>query len=297
MKPYRTVLFVPAHRPSWFDKAAASGTDALCFDLEDSVPAQLKASARGEVADAVRRLSETYPKLGLFVRPNSLPTGLAGLDLEATVLPGLTGIFAPKVDSALDVVRYDALVDHFEARSATTGIEYIIPIETVQGIQHCEEIAAASPRVGGVIGPTAEHADIAKAVGYEWSPEGTESLYHRTRIMLASRAAGVHPLTALWERIRDLDGLRNFAVGNRKMGFRGQIVLHPTHVPVVNEAFTPAEEDIAFYRGLLQTYQDAEARGDGAVMFGDVHIDKAHADKAVEWLARLDALAELNGGV
>lgn len=297
MKPYRTVLFVPAHKTSWYDKAAAARPDAICFDLEDSVPAHLKASARVEIRGAIERFSASHPKMGLFVRCNGLGTGLTGLDLEAVVVPGLTGIFAPKVNSALDVIRYDALMDHFEAKSGASGLEYIIPIETIQGIQNCEEIAAASPRVGAIIGPTAEHADIAKAVGYEWSPEGTESLYHRTRILLAARAANRHPLTALWERIHDLDGLREFSIRGRKMGFRGQIVLHPTHVPVVNEVYTPSKEQIDFYRGLLATYEAAEARGDGAVMYGKVHVDKAHADKAREWLARVDELAELNGGI
>lgn len=297
MKPYRTVLFVPAHKTSWYDKAAAARPDAICFDLEDSVPAHLKASARVEVRGAIEAFSASHPKMGLFVRCNGLGTGLTGLDLEAVVVPGLTGIFAPKVNSALDVIRYDALMDHFEAKSGASGLEYIIPIETIQGIQNCEEIAAASPRVGAIIGPTAEHADIAKAVGYEWSPEGTESLYHRTRILLAARAANRHPLTALWERIHDLDGLREFSIRGRKMGFRGQIVLHPTHVPVVNEVYTPSKEQIDFYRGLLATYEAAEARGDGAVMYGEVHVDKAHADKAREWLARVDELAELNGGI
>jgi citrate lyase subunit beta / citryl-CoA lyase len=297
MKPYRTVLFVPAHKTSWFEKAAESGADAVCFDLEDSVPENLKAAAREEVAAGIERLSKSHPAMGLFVRCNSLATGLTGLDLEATVLPGLTGIFAPKVDRATDVIRYDTLLDHFEARSGVSGLEYIIPVETIHGIQNCEEIAAASERVGAMIGPTAEHADIAKAVGFEWSPEGLESMVHRTKILLATRAVDRHPLTALWERIRDLDGLREFTTRGRKMGFRGQVVLHPTHVPVVNQVFTPDAEEIDFYRGLLATYQEAEARGDGAVMYGDIHVDKAHADKAEEWLARVDRLAELNGGI
>jgi citrate lyase subunit beta/citryl-CoA lyase len=297
MKPYRTVLFVPAHKTSWADKAADSGADAVCLDLEDSVPEHLKAGAREDAAAAVERLAKSHPAMGLFVRPNSLSTGLTGLDLEAVTVPGLTGIFAPKVDSAVDVIRYDTLLDHFEARAETSGLEYIIPVETIHGIQNCEEIAAASPRVGAMIGPTAEHADIAKAVGYEWSPEGLESMVHRTKILLATRAVDRHPLTALWERIRDLDGLREFTTRGRKMGFRGQIVLHPTHVPVVNQVFTPDAEQIDFYRGLLATYNEADARGDGAVMYGDVHIDKAHADKAQEWLARVQQLAGLNGGI
>jgi citrate lyase subunit beta/citryl-CoA lyase len=297
VKPYRTVLFVPAHKTSWVDKAAESGADSVCFDLEDSVPEHLKPSAREEVAAAIERLSKSHPAMGLFVRCNSLATPHVGADLRAAVVPGLTGVFAPKVNSALDVVRYDTLLDLFERENGVSGLEYIIPVETIQGIENCREIVNASERVGAMIGPTAEHADIAKAVGYEWTPEGTESAFHRTRIMLATKAAGRHALTALWERIRDLDGLRDFATRNRKMGFRGQIVLHPTHVPVVNDVFTPDQEQIDFYRGLLATYKEADARGDGAVMYGDIHIDKAHADKAEEWLARVDGLAELNGGI
>jgi citrate lyase subunit beta / citryl-CoA lyase len=297
MKPYRTVLSVPGHKPSWFDKAVTSGADCLCLDLEDSVPEADKDTARQGIAEAIGRISRSNPRVGLFVRPNALDTGQTGDDLAAVIVPGLTGVFAPKVGSAVDVHKYDALVDYFERRNKVTGIEYILPIETIEGIQHCEEIGHASARVGALIGPTAEHADIARAIGYEWTPEGNESRYHRSRILLAARAAGVHPLTALWERIRDLDGLERFSVENRKMGFRGQVVLHPSHVPVVNKAYTASPADVDFYRGLLKAYEDAAARGEGAVMYGDIHIDKAHADKAQEWLRRVDALADLHGGL
>jgi citrate lyase subunit beta/citryl-CoA lyase len=79
------------------------------------------------------------------------------------------------------------------------------------------------------------------------------------------------------------------------MGFRGMVVLHPSHVPVVNEVFTPSAEDVDFYRSMVEAYDDAARRGDGAVMFGEIHIDKAHADKAREWLARADSVLALHG--
>jgi citrate lyase beta subunit len=145
MKPYRTVLSVPGHKPSWFDKGVASGADCLCLDLEDSVPEAEKESARAGIAEAIRRISSSHPKVGLFVRPNALDTGATGDDLAAVVVPGLTGVFAPKVGSAIDVHKYDALVDYFEHRNKVTGIEYILPMETIEGIQHCEEIGQASP--------------------------------------------------------------------------------------------------------------------------------------------------------
>lgn len=291
MRPYRSVLFLPGHRPDWVDKALRSGADAIVLDLEDSVPAEQKTAARGMVAESIRGVRESDSDIGVFVRVNPLDTGLTGGDMEDVVAPGLTGIFAPKIEQATDVLRYDALLDHFEIRNGTSGLEYIVPVETVRAIHGCLDIATASPRVGAMIGPTAEHADIAKAVGYEWTLEGTETLYHRSRILLACREAGIHALTGLWEDLANLDGLREFARRGRQLGFRGMIAIHPSHVGVINEVFSPSEEDIAFYRGLVEAYEKAAADGAGALRYNGLHIDKAHYDKAVEWLARADAIA------
>jgi citrate lyase subunit beta / citryl-CoA lyase len=294
MRPYRSLLFVPGHKPAWAVKAVKSGADAVVLDLEDSVPAGEKEAARATVAATIAEVRGLAPEVGLFVRPNGLATRLAGGDLEAVVVPGLTGLFVPKIEKATDVLQVDALVDHFETRNGVTGVEYVVPVETVPAIQNCREIAHASPRVGAMVGPTAEHADIAREVGYEWTPEGLETLYLRSRVLLACREAGLHALTGLWEDLADLDGLATFARGGRRLGFRGMIVIHPSHVPVVNDAFTPSAEEIAFYAGLVAAYEEGAARGEGAVRYGvggaaglagrSVHIDKAHYDKAVQWL-------------
>jgi citrate lyase subunit beta / citryl-CoA lyase len=290
MVPYRSILFVPGHKPQWMDKALASGADCVVLDLEDSVPADLKAGARATVAESIRAVRARDPRVGLFVRVNPLDTRLTGADLEAVVVPGLTGVFAPKIDTATDVLRYDALLDHFEARNGVEGLEYIVPVEMVAAIQNAREIATASPRVGAMIGPTAEHADIARAVGYRWTPEGEETLYLRSRVLLACREAGIHPLTGLWERLDDLVGLKTFAEKGRQLGFRGMIAIHPSHVPVVNEAFTPTADEVEFHEGLVAAYQAAAAAGSGAVRYRGVHIDKAHVDTARDWLAHARSL-------
>lgn len=299
MKPYRSILFVPGHRPAWADKAVASGADCVVLDLEDSVPDAEKVAARARVADSIRRIRETDREVGILVRVNPLATRLTGGDLETVVVPGLDGIFAPKIEKATDVLQYDALLDHFEQRNRVTGLEYIVPVETVPAIQNCREVALASPRVGAMIGPSAEHADIARAVGYEWTPEGLETLYLRSRVLLACREAGIHPLTGLWEDLENLDGLREFATRGRQLGFRGMIAIHPRHVPVVNDAFTPSAEDIYFYEGMVMAYEAAAADGTGALRYRGLHIDKAHYDKAVEWLdraARFRSGAHTGGG-
>lgn len=289
MVPYRSILFAPAHKPAWVAKALAAGADAIVLDLEDSVPGHLKEQARTAIAESVADVRERDGRVGLFVRPNALDTRLTGADLEAAVVPGLTGVFAPKIGEPADVIRYDALLDHFEHRNGVTGLRYIVPVETVGAIQRAREIALASPRIGAMIGPTAEHADIARAVGYQWTPEGDETLYLRSRVLLACREAGIHPLTALWERLDDLDGLREFARQGRRLGFRGMIAIHPSHVATINEVFSASPDEIAFHEGLVAAYERAAAAGDGAVRYRGLHIDKAHADTARAWLAHVAA--------
>lgn len=285
MHPYRTILFVPAHKPHWADKALASGADCVVVDLEDSVPHDLKAEARTTTRETLARLRAQRPEVGLFVRPNALETKQAGADLEAVVCPELDGLFTPKIKDATDVLRWETLIDWFEARNDASGLEMIIPVEMVDAITNCFEIAGASPRVGAMIGPTSEHADIARAVGFRQSREGSETLYLRSRILLACRQYGLHALTALWEDLGDLDGLRQFADYGLQLGFRGQIVIHPSHVETVNDVYTPSDEEVAYYEDLVATMDAAVAAGQGAVRFRGQHIDLAHADKARDWLA------------
>ena len=285
MHPYRSILFVPAHKPAWASKALAAGADCIVLDLEDSVPVDLKESSRELVRRTLAELRAASPHVGLFVRPNALDTQLSGADLEAVVCPELDGLFVPKVRNGTDILRWETLIDWFEARNGATGLEMIVPVEMVDAIANCGEIAGASPRVGAMIGPTSEHADIARAVGYRQSPEGSETLYLRSRILLACRQYGLHALTGLWEDLADLDGLRSFADYGLQLGFRGQVLIHPSHVSVVNEVYTPTDEEVAYHEELVATVEEAAAGGHGAVRFRGSHIDLAHADKARDWLA------------
>lgn len=296
MHPYRSVLFVPAHKPDWAHKALASGADAIVLDLEDSVPPDLKAPTRAVVRETLAKLRAADPDVGLFVRPNALATRLAGADLEEVVCPSLTGLFTPKIRDATDVLRWETLIDWFETRNGAAGLEMIVPVEMVEAITNCVEIAGASPRVGAMIGPTSKHADISRAVGFEWTPEGTESLYLRSRILLACRQFGLHALTALWEDLADLDGLRAFAKQGRHLGFRGQVVIHPSHVDVVHDVFTPRGEEIDYHEALVAAVEEGIARGEGAVRFRGQHVDLAHAEQAREWLAHARRVRRSDAG-
>lgn len=295
MRPYRSMLFVPGHKTDWVDKALAAGPDALILDLEDSVPAEFKADARAVVAESVRRVRRDGSAVGLWVRVNSWESRLAGADLEEVVVDGLDGVMVPKIYTERDVVRIETLLTHVELRNGVPeGTVEILPLlETAQAMAVCEKIAAASPRVAALLGVTAKDADTARALGYQFTAEGLETLYLRSRIVLASRAAGLdHPLCGLWQDIGDIDGLTRFAAQNRQLGYRGQILIHPSHVAPVNAVFTPSAAEVAFYRGMVEAYERAEAAGHAAVEYEGQHVDHAHVATARELLA----LAESLGG-
>ncbi|MCD0449128.1 CoA ester lyase [Actinocorallia sp. API 0066] len=283
MNPYRSMLFVPGHKPTWAEKAVAADADALILDLEDSVPVADKAAARRTVRDTLGRLREQGVRPDVWVRPNSYDSGLFGADIEAIAVPGLAGLFLPKVFSADEVKRIDAVVSHVEEREglAPGSIGLILSYETAVSMARCEEIAAASPRVSSLLGATGPNADVGRELGFEFTPEGLETLYLRSRIVLAARAAGLHhPVTGVWQDIRDLDGCRRFAEDSRRLGYRGLVCIHPSHVAVANEVFTPKPETVDFYRRMVEAFRKAESEGSAAVDFEGQHIDIAHVKTA-----------------
>ncbi|TDD06370.1 CoA ester lyase [Saccharopolyspora terrae] len=285
MKPYRSLLFVPGHKPDWADKGVRAGAHALILDLEDAVPSGAKDEARTATAGTLERLAGG--PTGLVVRVNPLETELFGKDVAAVVRPGLTALLLPKVYSRDDVLAYDALVTAAEIeRGLPRGTVGLIPsLETARSLTNVDEIASA-PRVVSLMAAAAKDADISREVGFTWSPGGLETLYLRSKVVLAARSAGLeHIVLGLWQELRDLDGLRVFARANRDLGFGGQVVIHPSHVGPVNETYTPDAAELDRLRRLVVAYEGGARTGQGAVMFEGEHIDLAHAQRARSVLA------------
>ena len=287
MRPLRSLLFVPGHRGSWVDKALASGADGLILDLEDSVPERMKAEGRAEVARSITRLHEQHSTVAVYVRLNALDTGIAGDDLEAVALPGLDGFVLPKTYGPNDIVRFEALVAHFERRNGVAAgtLEFICSLETAEAYECCEKIAVASPRVATLFAGTARDADVSRSVGFQFTPDGHETLYLRSRALLAARANGLQfPLVGIWQDLNDPEGAHGFSVQNRELGFRGQVLIHPSHVAVANEVFSPSKFEIDFYAGMIEAFALAEEQGAAAVLYEGMHVDYAHVKTAREIL-------------
>lgn len=289
------MLFVPGHREGWAAKAVRSGTDAVILDLEDSVPANLKGEARDMVAASIKELAHNHPHVGVYIRVNAMETGMTGDDLEKVAIPGCNGFVLPKSYGVKDVLALEALTDHFERRNGAPAgsLEFILSLETAQAYAECEAMIKASPRCATLFAGAARDADVSRSVGFEFTTEGLETLYLRSRAVLATRAAGRNfPIVGVWQDLKDMDGAWHYARQNKQLGFRGMVSIHPMHVAIANEVFTPSAADVTFYQGMIDAFDAAVAKGLAAIDYEGMHIDYAHVKTAKEVVALAATLSE-----
>lgn len=294
MRPMRSILFVPGHKEGWPAKAVAAGADGVILDLEDAVPTSMKAEAREITAASIRRLAAESPSVGVYVRLNAMETGMTGDDLDKVAIPGLSGVLLPKSYGPRDFIGLDALISHFERRNGVTpgSIEIVASLETAQAYGSCEEILAASPRVATLFAGTAKDADVSRSIGFQFTPQGHETLYLRSRALLANRAAGRQfSWVGVWQDMKDPEGARAFAIQNRQLGFTTMVLIHPSHIAVANEVFMPSEQEVIFYSGMIEAFDKAEAAGNAAVLYEGQHIDYAHIKTARQVLEMHKALS------
>ncbi|MEW2395346.1 CoA ester lyase [Streptomyces sp. NPDC046862] len=290
--PLRSLLFVPGNRTEWLPKAEAAGADAVILDLEDAVPDDAKPAARAGVAEAVSVSQAGGGEMRLLVRVNPLnaAAGWASAEeLRAVARPGLYGIVLPKVSCADDVRLADRLLSWCEREHGLTeGYFALVPLlETARALREAYDIGRAAARVAHLGALTAPGGDVERAVGYWWSPEGTETHDLRARVLLDARAAGSpHPVSGLWADVADLAGLRRFAEQNRAIGYEGMMVIHPSHAAVVNDVFSPGEDELARHERLIAAVETARGEGAGAVRFEGRMIDEAMAATSRAVLAR-----------
>ncbi len=275
----RSLLFVPGDRPERFDKAAASGADALILDLEDSVSAANKDVARAAVA---ARLRASRGDVATFVRVNPLDSELLADDIAA--LHGLTpdGIVMPKAEGAASV---RLLAD----RLAAAGIDApILPIatETPLAIFRLGSYAEADVRLAGL---TWGAEDLPAAIGAATSREadgGYTAPYRMVRsfALFAAHAAGVAAIETVYPAFRDLDGLDAYARAAARDGFTGMMAIHPTQVATINAAFTPDAAQVAEARAIVAAF--ASAPDAGALQVDGRMVDAPHLKQARRILDR-----------
>lgn len=266
---WRSLLFVPTNVDRFVDKAHTRGADAIVLDLEDGVAASEKEDARCRVMKATETVSQG--SCDVLVRINR-PWRMALKDLEATICPAVQALALPKVDSSEQVQILSEITSELESERgmAVGATQFFVSIETVAGFMHMQAIAAADERVVA-IGLGA--GDFSLCTGLFPGPE--ELTYPNLKIVIAARAAGCLPLGLLStiDDYTDLDRFRMLARRSRRLGLRGSACVHPQQVPILNEEFSPTEEELARARRVIAAFEEASATGAGAIEVDGKMVD------------------------
>ncbi|MFT4069149.1 HpcH/HpaI aldolase/citrate lyase family protein [Paraburkholderia sp.] len=286
--PIRSSIFIPAHKSEWVHKIARYRPDAVVLDLEDAVAPHNKPAARLGVPDLLSVLHRN--EIGTVVRINALEEG-GELDLDAIVREDLDAVLLPKAATVAQVRELDTLLAYYEGRAGIKhgSVAILILPETAVGMQDARLLAQESPRVRGlvcgILGSGAA-GDFAGALGIWPSESALEQTYIGSKLSLDSRAAGaMHPIAVVnGVKIEDLDKVSELTQRAKICGYTGVLVIHPTHLPIVQEAFAPTDKEVMFYQGIIDTMEKTDATGDGAVRYEGEMIDYAMLARAREVL-------------
>lgn len=260
-RPLRTVAlcFDEGTDRARLRRALSLGADAVAFDLEDQVPRAQLARARENIKAVIDEFGDTTP---IFVRVNKTDNCELLADLEAIVCPKLHAVLVPKVEDPNDIIVVDRLLELHERRAGMdVGSTLITPLlETAQGVRMAFDVASATPRTAYLGGLVSKNGDPALSIGFRWTPAMSETVFIRQKVLIDSRAAGVrYPLGGLWNPLHDIPGLRRFAEETRRIGYLGMLVLPiAEHIATVNEVFTPNQQEIDFWSGIVPLVEAAE---------------------------------------
>ncbi len=269
-------LYLPGNTPSMMLNAGIHQPDGIILDLEDSVAPHKKSEARFLVRNALCQVD--FYGAERMVRINQLPAGLE--DLESVIPHHVHLILIPKCETGSQVRQVDERIRSIlEAHGQDRTVHLMPIIESCLGVENAFEMATACDQVVAMaIGLEDYTADL----GVERTAGGDESLYARTRLVNACKAAGIQPIDSVYSDVADMEGLRENVTRSRSLGFEGMGCIHPRQVPVIHEGFCPSEKEIHKAERIIEAFQEAESKGLGVIALGTKMIDPPVVKRAVK---------------
>lgn len=273
----RTMMFVPGSNPSMLKEAYIYGADSLMFDLEDAVAITEKDTARLLVHNAIKTID--YGNTEIIVRINGLDTVFGRDDIEAVVRAGVDVIRLPKTETKQDILDVEAVIEEVEKKIGREvgSTKMMAAIESPIGVINAYDIATASKRLIGIALGAEDYVTNLKTKRY---PNGMELLAARTQIVIAARAAGIYAIDTVYTDVDNEEGFRNEVELIKQLGFDGKSVINPRQIPIVNEIYTPAPEEIKKSINIVNAARDAAEKGLGVISLNGKMIDKPIVDRA-----------------
>ena len=272
VKKNYSVLYVPGINERAMKKASSLRSDAIIFDLEDSVSSELKDRARTLVR---KSLSEyDYGERLIVIRINRLDTPWGEDDIKSMVGIHIDALCVPKVESAeeLEFVR-SALEIEFKLKIPIWAM-----IETPKGVLDIVDIASVQGLEAIVMGTT----DLSHELGLENRPGGKRSGLHYSlsQCVLAAKSVGIKIFDGVFLDLTDIEGFKAECEEAKDLGFDGKTLIHPSQVEIANDIFGASIEDIERARRIILAWEEATAEGKAVAVVDDQLIESMHVEEA-----------------
>lgn len=267
----RTMLFVPGNNPGMMANANIYGSDALMFDLEDSVAAAQKDAARLLVYNALRTID--YSPCEVVVRINPLDTPYGVQDIRAMVKGGAQVIRLPKTETAQEINDVEHEIERAERDFGIPigQTRMMAAIEGALGVVNAYSIAMASKRLIAIALGAEDYCANIKAQRTE---EGTELFLARATIVVAARAAGIDCIDTVYSDINNEEQLIRETTAIKKLGFDGKSIINPRQIRPIHKIFTPTPQEIEKALRIKAALEEALANGSGVVSLKGKMIDR-----------------------
>jgi citrate lyase subunit beta / citryl-CoA lyase len=277
-------LYLPGNNPGLMINAGLHSGHGIILDLEDSVAPERKDEARILVRNALCQID--FRGAERMVRINQGEMGLK--DLQCVIPHNVNLVLIPKCENAGQVKQVVAWISEIREKEKLRERTFIMPIvESAMGIENCFDIARASEDVVAIaIGLEDFTADI----GVQRTSEGAESLFARSRLVLAAKAAGIQPIDSVFSDVGDIDGLKQNVLISKALGFEGMGCIHPRQIRIINQGYAPDNAEIEKSKKIVLAFEEASAKGLGVVAMGTKMIDApvvARARRTIEMAEKL----------
>ena len=262
IKVRRSFIFTPGLQPKMFPKALASGADMVCIELEDGIAIKDKEEARKNTINALKTL-EVSNDVELVIRINCQRTKFGLLDLESFVSSEIKvkALMLPKVKTPDEITFIDDLLT-----DCNLDTDLHVIMETNEALENIYDIAHASKRtVALYFGGVDMAAEL--RVDNKWE----NLLYARSKLVHAGASAGIDVIDVPYLDLENMDGMKKEAELVRNLGFTGKGSIHPKQIKILNEVFTPPEDEIIKAKKILEQFNNSNT---GLVVIDGKLIEK-----------------------
>ena len=282
-------LYLPGNNPKMMLNAGVHNPDGIILDLEDSVAPAKKMEARFLVRNALRQVN--FYGSERMVRINQLPDGLE--DLKYIIPHNVHVVLIPKCENALQIKQVEEEINKLIKKHEIRQEVFLMPIiETALAVEKAFEIASASENI---VALAIGLEDLTADLGVIRTNEASETLYARTRLVNACKAAGIQAIDSVFSDVGDMEGLRQNVKISKSLGFEGMGCIHPRQISIIHECFAPSKEEIKKAQKIMDAFYTAREKGLGVVAIGSKMIDLPVVKRAEKTINLAEKLGLMPG--